>query len=180
MKQSKKEKIVETLHKKFSKAKALVLTDFRGMDMSAMNELRSQLREVSVEYRVVKNTLMSRATDGTDMSLLKEHFFGPCAVALSYEDLVSPAKVLVKFSEDNAALQVKAGVVEGRVVDLAGIKRLAELPSREALLAQLLSQMNAPAAGLVTVLNGVTRNFVGVLAAIKQQKEEAQADNSVS
>lgn len=139
--------------------------------MSAMNELRSQLREASVEYRVVKNTLMNRAADGTDMILLKEHFFGPCALALSYEDPIAPAKVLTKFSENNVALEVRAGIVEGKFVDSSGIKRLSNLPSQEVLLAQLLSVMNAPVANLVTVLAGVLTKFMGVLEAIKQQKE---------
>lgn len=171
MKRSEKEKIVEALHEKFSKAKAVLITDFRGLNMPVMDELRSQLRDASVEYQVVKNTLMTRAADGTDMALLKEHFFGPCAVALSYEDPVAAARVLIKFSEGNAALEVKAGVVEGRVVDLAGITRLSKLPSQEVLLGQLLSVMNAPVTGLVTVLAGVLRNFIGVLQAIKRQKE---------
>lgn len=176
MKRSEKEKVVETLHEKFSKAKAVLLTDFRGLNMSAMNELRSQLRGASVEYRVVKNTLMSRAADGTGMALLKEHFVGPCGVALSYEDPVTPARILMKFSEDNSVLEVRAGVVEGRVVDLDGIKRLSKLPSQEVLLTQLLSLMNAPVTSLVTVLSGVLRNFVGVLEAIRRQKETAQTD----
>ena len=171
MKQSEKEKIVEALHEKFSKARAVLITDFRGLNMPAMDELRSQLRDVSVEYQVVKNTLMSRAADGTDMALLKEHFLGPCAVALSYEDPVAPARVLMKFSEGNAALEVKVGVVEGKIVDLAGITRLSTLPSQEVLLGKLLSAMNGPATGLVTVLGGVLRNFMGVLGAIKRQKE---------
>ncbi len=177
MKRSEKEKVVEALHEKFSRARAVLITDFRGLDMSAMNELRSQLRGASVEYRVVKNTLMTRAADGTDMTLLKEHFFGPCAVALSYEDPVAPAMILMKFSEDNPALEVKAGVVEGQVVDLAGIKRLSKLPPHEVLLTQLVSLMNAPVSGLVMVLSGVLRNFVGVLEAIKRQKEDARTDN---
>lgn len=171
MKQSEKEKIVETLHEKFSMAKAMLITDFRGLDMSSMNDLRSQLRGASIEYRVVKNTLMSRAAAGTDMALLKEHFIGPCAVAFSYEDPVAPAKILMKFCEDNTKLEVKAGVVEGQIVDIDDIKRLSKLPSQDVLLAQLLSVMNAPATGLVTVLSGVIRNFLGVLEAIKQQKE---------
>ncbi len=173
---SENEKVVEALHEKFSKARAMLLTDFRGLNMPAMNELRGQLRGASVEYRVVKNTLMSRAADGTDMALLKEHFLGPCAVVLSYEDPVAPARILMKFSEDNSALQVKAGVVEGQVVDVAGIRRLSKLPSHEVLLAQLLSLMNAPVTGLVTVLNGVLRDFMSVLGAIRQQKEMPQAD----
>jgi large subunit ribosomal protein L10 len=171
LKRSEKEKAVEALHGKFSSARAVLLTDYRGLDMPAMNELRSQLREVSVEYRVVKNTLMTRAAVGTDMTLLKEHFFGPCAVALSYEDPVAPAKVLMKFSEANSALEIKAGVVEGRFVDLSGIKRLSKLPSHEVLLTQLLMLMNTPVTQLVMVLNGVLAKFMGVLEAIKREKE---------
>lgn len=171
LKQSEKEKIVEALHEKFSKARAVLITDFRGLNMPAMDELRTQLRDASVEYQVVKNTLMSRAAAGTDMALLKEHFLGPCAVALSYEDPVAPARVLMKFSEGNAALEVKVGVVEGQIVDLAGITRLSTLPSQEVLLGQLFSVMNAPVTRLVTVLGGVLRDFMGVLGAIKRQKE---------
>ena len=171
MKRLEKEKAVEALHDKFSRARTVLLTDYRGLNMVAMTELRSQLREASVEYRVVKNTLVSRAADGTDVTLLKDHFVGPCALALSYEDPVAPAKVLMKFSEDNAALEVKAGVVEGKLVDSSAIKRLSNLPSHEILLAQLLMLMNAPIAKLVTVLAGVLTKFMGVLEAIKQQKE---------
>jgi large subunit ribosomal protein L10 len=176
LKRTEKEKVIEALHEKLSRARTVLLTDFRGLNVSAMSELRSQLRGASVEYRVVKNSLMTRAADGTDMALLKDHLIGPCAVALSYEDSVAPAKILVKFSEDNSALEVKVGVVEGQVVDLAGIKRLSKLPSREVLLTQVLSVMNAPATGLVTVLSGVLRNFMGVLEAVKRQKEGPETD----
>ena len=171
MKRPEKEKAVEALHDKFSRARTVLLTDYRGLNMTAMTELRSQLREASVEYRVVKNTLMSRAADGTDMTLLKDHFVGPCALALSYEDPVAPAKVLMKFSEDNAALEVKAGIVEGKLVDPSAIKRLSNLPPQEILLTQLLMLMNAPITSLVMVLGGVLTKFMGVLEAIKQQKE---------
>ncbi len=177
MKRSEKEKVVEVLHEKFSRSRAMLLTDFRGLNMTATNELRSQLRGASVEYRVVKNTLISRAAEGTDMALLKEYLFGPCAVALSYEDPLAPAKILMKFCENNPALEVKAGVVEGRAVDLAGIKRLSILPSHDVLLMQFLFLMNAPSTGLVMVLSGVMRNFMGVLEAIKRQKEGDQTDN---
>jgi large subunit ribosomal protein L10 len=171
LKRPEKEKAVEALHEKFSRARTVLITDYRGLNMEAMTELRSQLRDASVEYRVVKNTLMNRAADGTDMTLLKEHFIGPCALALSYEDPVAPAKVLMKFSEDNDALEIKVGIVEGKFVDSSGIKRLAKLPPQEVLLTQLLMLMNTPAANLVTVLSGVLTKFMGVLEAIKQQKE---------
>lgn len=173
MKRADKKVLVEALHGKFSKAKALVLTDFRGLDTSAMHALRRQLREASVEYQVVKNTLMSRASDGTDMVLLKDYFSGPSAVALSYDDPVAPAKVLAKFGEEYAALQIKAGVVDGKVVDADGVKRLSKLPSREVLLAQTFSVLNGPVRSLLTVLQGVPRNLVAVLHAIKEQKDSA-------
>lgn len=173
MKRSEKEELVKALNERFSRAKALVLTDYRGLDTTAMNALRAQLREASVEYRVVKNTLMSRASEGTDAALLKDYFVGPSAVALSYEDPVAPAKVLVKFNKDNNKLEVRVGVLDGKVIDLEGIRRLAELPSREALLSQLLSVFNGPARSFVTVLSGVPRNLLGVLNAIKAEKETA-------
>ena len=173
MKKEEKKELVQGLHEKFSRAKALILTDFRGLDTSAMNALRNQLREASVEYRVVKNTLMSMASDGTDMAVLKDHFSGPSAVALSYDDPVVPAKVLTKFGEENAALTIKAGVLDGKVVDVAGIERLSKLPSREGLLAQLLSVLNGPARSLLTVLHGVPRSFVTVLHAMGEKKGSA-------
>ncbi len=173
LKRAEKDELVKVLHEKLSRAKALVLTDYRGLDTSAMEKLRGKLREASVEYRVVKNTLMSRASDGTDVAVLKDFFAGPSAVALSYEDPVAPAKVLVKFGEEHAALEVKAGLLDGKILDVEGIKRLARLPSREALLSQLLSVFNGPARSLVTVLSGVQRDFLGVLNAIKREKESA-------
>jgi len=173
LKKEEKKELVQGLHEKFSRAKALILTDFRGLDTSAMNALRNQLREASVEYRVVKNTLMSMASDGTDMAVLKDHFSGPSAVALSYDDPVVPAKVLTKFGEENAALTIKAGVLDGKVVDVAGIERLSKLPSREGLLAQLLSVLNGPARSLLTVLHGVPRSFVTVLHAMGEKKGSA-------
>jgi large subunit ribosomal protein L10 len=171
LKRSEKENVVEALKEKFSKAEAVVLTDYRGLDTTAMNELRVQLREVSVEYQVVKNTLMLRASEGTDMALLKDHFVGPSAVAVSYEDPVAPAKVLTKFGKDHPALEIKAGVLAGKAIDVEGIKQLSKLPSREELLSKLLSVFNGPARSFVSVLSGVPRAFLGVLNAVKEQKE---------
>jgi large subunit ribosomal protein L10 len=170
LKRTEKKVLVEDLHGRFAKAKALVLTDYRGLDTSAMHALRRQLREASVEYQVVKNTLMLRASEGTDMALLKDYFSGPSAVAFSYDDPVAPAKVLAKFGEEHDALTVKAGVVDGKPVDAEGVKRLSKLPAREVLLAQAFSVLNGPARALLTVLQGVPRSFVGVLHAIKEQK----------
>jgi len=173
LKRVEKEKVVKVLQEKFSEAETVVLTDYRGLDTTAMNELRRQLREVSVEYRVVKNTLMLRASEGNDVGLLKDYFAGPSAVALSYEDPVAPAKVLVKFGKDHTALEIKAGVLGGKVVDVEDIKQLARLPSREDLLSQLLSVFNGPARSFVTVLSAVPRDFLGVLNAIKEKNKKS-------
>jgi large subunit ribosomal protein L10 len=171
LKRAEKENVVQALNEKFSKAQAVVLTDYRGLDTAAMNELRVRLREAAVEYQVVKNTLMSRASEGTDMALLSEHFVGPSAIAVSYDDPVAPAKVLTKFGKDYPALELKAGVLGGKAVNVEGLQALSKLPSREELLSQLLSVFNGPARSFVSVLSAVPRGFLNVLNAVKEQKE---------
>ncbi len=167
-----KEKLVKDLHEKILDIKAAILTDFKSLNVDAMNDLRKQLKAESVEYRVVKNTLLELSSQDTDMALIKDYFVGPCAVALSKEDPVAPAKVLVKFAEKNSALKIKAGVLDGKVLDVNAIKALADLPSREILLAWLLSAMNGVPTGLVVALSGVIRNLLGVVTALKDQKEK--------
>jgi large subunit ribosomal protein L10 len=167
-----KDAVVKEFHEKFSAMKTAILTDFRGLNVHAMNDLRRQLKAESVQYSVVKNTLLALSAQDTDMALIKDYFVGPCAVALSKADPVAPAKVLVKFAEKNAALKIKAGVLEGKVLDIKAIKALADLPSREVLLANLLSTMNGVPTGLVVALSGVIRNLLGVLTALKDQKEK--------
>jgi large subunit ribosomal protein L10 len=106
------------------------------------------------------------------MVLIQDYFVGPCAIALSNADPVSPARVLVKFAEKNPALQIKAGVLDGKVLDIKAIKALADLPSREVLLGNLLAAMQGVPTGLVVALSGVLRNLLGVLTALKDQKEK--------
>ncbi|MBW2645663.1 MAG: 50S ribosomal protein L10 [Deltaproteobacteria bacterium] len=172
MNRQEKEEVVKELHESFSDMKTAILTDFRGLNVDAMNDLRKLLKAESVEYRVIKNTLLGLSAQDTDMALMKDYFVGPCAVALSKEDPVAPAKVLVRFAEKNSALEIKAGVLNGNVLDVHSIKALADLPSREVLLAQLLSAMNGVSTGLVVALSGVARNLLGVLTALKDQKEK--------
>ena len=115
--------------------------------------------------------LLARASEDTDAALIKDHFKGPSAVALSYTDPVAPAKVLSEFAKDNEKLEIKIGVMNGKALDLDGIKALAELPSREVLLAQVLSAMNAVPSSFVRTLGEIPRSFVNVLSAVKDQKE---------
>lgn len=168
-----KKKIAENLHDCFSRSQVVILTDYKGLDVMTMNDLRRKLREANVEYQVVKNTLLRLASEETDASLIKDHFKGPSAVAMSFDDPVSPAKALVEFAKKNDKLEIKIGVLNGKVIDLSVIKALSDLPSREILLGQLLSVMNGVPTGLVRVLNGVTTQLVNVLHAIKDQKEAA-------
>ena len=173
MKLNEKKNVVSDLKERLSSAKVVIVTDYKGLDVTTMNRLRRQLREISCEYQVVKNTLLNRASEETNVALIQDIFNGPNAVALSYEDPVAPAKVLMDFAKENEKLEIKMGVMDGRVLDLNDIKALSALPSREVLLGQLLSAFNWVAASFVRVLSGVPQQFLNVLQAIKEQKEAA-------
>jgi len=168
-----KKKIVADLHDRFSRAAVVILTDYKGLDVAAATELRRQLREAGVEYSVVKNSLMSRASEETGIAAIKDQFKGPSAVAISYDDPVAPAKVLTKFASDNDKLEIKIGVLQDKVLDMRSIKALADLPSREVLLAQFLSTLNAVPSNFVRTLGAIPAQLLNVLTAIKDQKEAA-------
>ena len=173
MRIAEKQQIAEDLRDRFSKSAIIVVTDYKGLDVTAMNDLRRKLRAEQIEYQVVKNTLLIRASEGNDVALIKDYFKGPSAIALSYDDPVAPAKVLSQFAKDNDKLEIKVGVMEGQVLDVNAIKALAKLPSREVLLGQLLSALNAVPTSFVRTIAEVPRSLVNVLAAIRDQKEAA-------
>lgn len=173
MKIEDKQKVVEELQEKFASTKVVIVTDYKGLNVAQMTELRRKLSEADVEYKVVKNTLLSRASKDTDVALLTDVFEGPSAIALSFNDPVAPAKVLTQFAKDHKKLEIKAGVMDGRRLDLDAITALSKLPSREELLSQVLSAMNAVPSGLVRALADVPRRMLNVLSAIKDQKEAA-------
>ena len=173
MKIEDKKKIVEDLKEKFATTKVVIVTDYKGLNVAQMTELRRNLSEANVEFQVVKNTLLTRASKDTDAELLADMFKGPSGIALSFDDPVAPAKVLTQFAKDNQKLEIKAGVMNGKVMNLDAIMALSKLPSREELLAQVLSTMNAVPTGLVRALSDVPRRMVNVLNAIKDQKEAA-------
>lgn len=173
MKIEDKRKVVEELQEKFAATKVVIVTDYKGLNVAQMTELRRKLSEADVEYKVVKNTLLTRASKDTDVALLTDVFEGPSAIALSFNDPVAPAKVLTQFSKDHKKLEIKAGVMDGKRMDLDAITALSKLPSREELLSQVLSAMNAVPSGLVRALADVPRRMLNVLSAIKDQKEAA-------
>jgi large subunit ribosomal protein L10 len=166
-----KKKIVEDLHARLSKSKVVIVTDYKGLDVSAINDLRRKLRESDIEYQVIKNTLLARASEDTDVALIKDFFKGPNAVAYSYSDPVAPAKVLTGFASEHKKLEIKVGVLSGKVLDLNAIEALSKLPSREVLLSNFLSALNGVPTSFVRVLGEIPRSLLNVLTAIKDQKD---------
>ena len=167
-----KEQIVSHLSQKLKQATFAVLTDYRGLTVEKITKLRNELRGVSSDYKVAKNTFLKRASEGTELEQLNEYFVGPTAVLLSYDDPIAPSKILAKFLKNYAALQVKAGFLQGRVLSVEEIKELSTLPGREALLSRIVSLCVMPQVRLLNTLNRVPQKFVQVLRAIEKEKSD--------
>jgi len=154
-----KQQEVDTITAKLRESNCTVVADYRGLNVAQVTLLRKQLREAGVEFQVLKNSLVSRAAANAELNELEAILTGPTAVAFG-SDVVAPAKILSDFAKKNDALKVKGGVVEGRFVDAAQIKALADLPSREGLLSMLLSVLQAP-----------VRNFALAVKAVSEKNE---------
>lgn len=165
-----KKQLVAEMHDKLKTVKAAFLADFRGLNVEDATKLRDELRKASVEFKVVKNTLLELASKETEVEPLTPFYKGPTAIALTYDDPVAAAKVLSRFAKELNAFNLKAGVLSGKALSVAEIQALAELPSREVLIAKLLGTLNAPASNFVGVLAAVPGSFVRALDAIRAQK----------
>ncbi len=154
-------------------AKGLVLADFRGIKVAQDTKLRRKMREAGVEYSVIKNNMASIAAKEAGIEGLDNYLKGPLAMVSSKNDPVAPAKLISEFIKDNRIMEIKGGLVEGKVIDADAVKALANLPSREVLIARLLGSMQSPITGFVNVLQGNIRNLVYALDAVRQQKESA-------
>ena len=163
---------VEAIKESLKNAQGSVLTDYRGLTVSEMNELRKKLREADVEFRVVKNTLTWRAAQQLDLENLQPYLEGPTAIAFGHTDPVAPAKIISEFAKSHKALEIKAGILEGKVIPLEKVKALADLPSKEQLLGQVASAMQAPISGLVNVLQAPIRNLAYAVDALRAQREK--------
>lgn len=161
---AKKAAIVDDVVAKFEAAVSAVVVDYRGLTVEQVTDLRKQLREAGVEMRVIKNTYLKRAADKAGYEGLDELFAGPTAVAFSNEDVVAPARVLANFAKDNEALELKGGMIEGKVASLDEIVALSKLPSRDGLLSMLLSVLQAP-----------VRNVAYAVKAVADSKDEDAA-----
>lgn len=170
MKKENKAQVVAELAGKLAKSKSTFLADYRGLTVEQVNTLRGALRNTGAEYKVAKNTLLRLATRGTASECLNAMLVGPTAIAIASGDPVATAKVMAEFAKSNAKFELKGGALDGKLLSVNDIKALAELPSREVLLARMLGSFSAPATNFVGVLAAVPRAFVQVLAAYKDQK----------
>ncbi|GHI00508.1 50S ribosomal protein L10 [Neobacillus kokaensis] len=159
-----KKQIVDEISDKLKNSVSTVVVDYRGLTVAQVTELRKQLREAGVEFKVYKNSMTRRAAEAAELSGLNDALTGPNAIAFSAEDVVAPAKILNDFAKKNEALEIKAGVIEGNIATVEEVKALAELPSREGLLSMLLSVLQAP-----------IRNLALAAKAVADQKEEQGA-----
>jgi large subunit ribosomal protein L10 len=159
-----KKQTVTEIADKLRDSKSTIVVDYRGLTVGQITELRKQLREAGVDFKVYKNSLTRRATTEVGLEGLNEHLTGPNAIAFSAEDVVAPAKIINEFAKKNEKLEIKAGVIEGNIATLEDVKALAELPSREGLLSMLLSVLQAP-----------IRNLALATKAVADQKEEQGA-----
>lgn len=173
-----KKQAVEEIKATLTKAVAGVFVDYCGLTVEQDTKLRNKLREANVEYKVVKNTLTRFAANEVGLEGLDEVLNGPTALAISETDEVIAAKVLAEFAKENEALEIKSGFLEGKVVSVDEVKKLADTPSREVLIAKLMGSMNSPIAALARTLQALVDNGVEP-ADIKVEKEEAPAAEEV-
>ncbi|PGZ98872.1 50S ribosomal protein L10 [Bacillus pseudomycoides] len=150
-----KQQVVTEIAEKLRESKSTIVVDYRGLTVSEVTALRKALREAGVEFKVYKNSLTRRAAETAELTELNEYLTGPNAIAFSNEDVIAPAKVLNDFAKDHEALEIKAGVIEGKLVSLDEVKAIATLPSREGLLSMLLSVLQAPMRGLAIATKAV-------------------------
>ena len=172
-----KKPIVEEISATIKDAQSVVLVDYRGLTVAQDTELRKQLREAGITYKVYKNTMMNFAFKGTDFEALAPYLDGPNAMAVSTTDATAPARVLAKFAQTAKKLEIKAGVVEGTVYDADGMKAISEIPSREELLSKLLGSIQSPIANFARCMNQLAEKG-GAAGCPAPAAEEAPAEEA--
>lgn len=170
-----KKQIVEEIKEKVEKAQGVVLVDYRGLNVEELTQLRRKYKEAGVDYKVYKNTMMRFAFKDAGLEEFNQFLTGPNAVAFGFDDPVQAAKITEEFAKDHDKLEIKAGIVDGKIIGIDEIKSLANLPSKEVLIAQTLAGLNGPIAGFANVLQGTIRNLVYALNAVKEKQEGLEA-----
>ena len=176
-----KQPIVAAIAEDVKDAQSVVLVDYRGLTVAQDTELRKQLREAGIIYKVCKNTMMKRAFEGTEFEGLSAYLEGPSAMAVSKDDATAAARIICKFAKTADKLEVKAGVVEGKVYDMAGVQALSAIPSREELLSKLLGSIQSPIANFARVIKQIAENGgeVAEKAEVAEEVAEAPAEEAV-
>lgn len=172
----KKEQLIQEYVEQLNTSEAIIFTDYRGLNVMEIQDLRARIREAEGSYAVVKNTLAKRALDEVDLSVDGEMLIGPLAIGFCNQNITGVAKALVDFTKDNELLVIKGGMMGGQFLDEAAIKNLAELPSIDVLRAQILGLINAPASRLTGVVASGVRQLVNVFNAYSQEDSEASAE----
>ena len=167
--------IVDEISEKIKTAHAAVLVDHRGLTVEQDTQLRRQLREAGVTYKVYKNTMMKRAFEGTDFAELDKHLDGPSALALAEEDVTAPARILVKFAKTADKLEIKGAVIEGTYYDVQGVEELANVPSREELLGRLFGSWKSPMSNIARVFNQIAEKGPAAEASAEEAASAAEA-----
>jgi large subunit ribosomal protein L10 len=168
-----KKQAVADIQERLSRAQSVVAVEYRGLNVAEQTELRAKLRAVDVEMKVLKNTLVKRATDECGIVDLDQYLEGPTAWAFSISDPVAAPKVMMEYAKTHKKLVIKGGILEKKVIDAAGVEALANLPSRDVLLAQVLAGLQAPLTGMANVLQGPIRKLGYALEALRKEKEQA-------
>ena len=156
-----KKTVVAEIKGKFERAKTVVLVDYRGLTVAEVTDLRNQLRKAGVEYAVLKNTMINLAIDGMGIDGVKTHLEGPTAVAFGYEDMIAPAKILSEFAKKSKKLTIKCGVCDGAYLDEAGVQALANLPSKEVLIAKIMGSMMSSVSKFVYCVEALRKKQAG-------------------
>ncbi len=167
-----KEQVVSELRKKFVTAKAIVFTNYKGLNVEEMSGLRSMLKQSNIEYRIIKNRLAKIAAEETPVKTSKDIFAGPLGIAISYDDPVLLPKKVFDFAKQNEKFKVIKGIIEGQTCSGSDLKSISELPSREVLLSRLVGTMAAPLSNLASGLRGTISRLAYALHALKEKKAE--------
>ena len=167
-----KQKIIDDLATRFHSVPSVFIVEYQGLKVKEMDVLRRKLKQTSTELRIVKNTLLEKASVGTEMEKMKELFSGPTAVAICDGESSAAAKVFVDYGKDFPEIRIKGGIFEGEVVDVSRIEKIANLPSRQELISQFVSLLSAPMGNLVGVLEQARSNIVNVLEGLKEKKTD--------
>jgi large subunit ribosomal protein L10 len=173
-----KEDAITNLSKQIEGVKAIVLTNYRGLNVEQLNQLRRRLREEKISYQVVKNTLMKLASKGTDLEKLNDYFEGPTAIAISYGDPALLAKILSEFVKTQPSLEIKIGLIQGKLAPPEEVKALATMPPREVLLGQILGGIQIPGGQLAGVILSALQQVLGVIQARVDQLAGSEASGT--